>query len=171
MKALPLPTRGISGVAVLLCAGLAFVVIYCVCFCLYAAIADMIGAPFVLLLGPPRSFRRESSSKFASSDSLRRIGHYHRLDHRLSVVPGEHRFLMQAGNELGHRAFVEPGRILLRSGRVRYGAASFSAPAAIAWPTSSTICCRRACNLGSDASCSQIQPGVGFLPPFHLPSC
>lgn len=62
-------TRGISGVALLLCAALAFIVIYCVCFCLYAAIAvaidsmgsnasvgqriaDMIRAPFVLLLGP-----------------------------------------------------------------------------------------------------------------------
>jgi|GEM_PF-5902162 len=69
MKALPLLTRGISGVALLLCAALTFIVIYCVCFCLYAAvavaidsmgsnasvgqrIADMIRAPFVLLLGP-----------------------------------------------------------------------------------------------------------------------
>jgi hypothetical protein len=69
MKALPLLTRGTNGVAVLLCAGLAFFVIYCVCFCVYAAItvaidsigsnasvgqriADMIRAPFGLLLGP-----------------------------------------------------------------------------------------------------------------------
>jgi hypothetical protein len=69
MKTLPLLTRGTSGVAVLFCVGLAFIVIYGVCFCLYAAIAvaidsigsnasvgqriaDMIRAPFGLLLGP-----------------------------------------------------------------------------------------------------------------------
>ncbi|MGQ0580894.1 MAG: hypothetical protein ACT4O6_03090 [Reyranella sp.] len=68
----------INFIAVLLCAGLGFIVIYCVCFWLYAAfavgmdcvsakasigqcIADMIRAPFFLLLGPLSSVEGTSS--------------------------------------------------------------------------------------------------------------
>ena len=64
MKVPPLLMKGTNGVAVVLCTSLALLIIYCACFCLYAAIAvaidstgsnasigqriaDMIRAPFL----------------------------------------------------------------------------------------------------------------------------